>query len=223
MSYSMGTHLNRLWDAERGPFGLLSATVLTVFVISPLVVMGLLPPLIMDGFNIIVLLGGVLTVRPRPAIRYFMLFLAVMAVLTGTLLRIVPGFAISVIDASISVLAIGFFAALVMKQFLVAERPASHRIGAAIVVYLLVGFLWARFYEIAGLLIPGAFHMDSGNATVTSYLYFSYVTLATIGYGDISPVHTVVRNLAVLEAITGQLYLAILIARLVSASGQKGQ
>ena len=47
-------------------------------------------------------------------------------------------------------------------------------------------------------------------------MYFSFVTLATLGYGDIAPVHPVARSLAVAEAITGQLYLAILIARLVS-------
>jgi hypothetical protein len=47
-------------------------------------------------------------------------------------------------------------------------------------------------------------------------MYFSFVTLATLGYGDISPVHPIARSLAVAEAITGQLYLAILIARLVS-------
>jgi len=144
--------------------------------------MGLLDPLLMDGFYVIIMLGGVLTVRPHPAMRYLVLFLVVLAVLTKVASKIFPGLAISVIEALLVVAAIGFFAALVMKRFLVAERPASHRIGAAIVVYLLVGILWARLYEIAGLIIPGAFHMDGGNATMNTYLYFRYVTLATIGY-----------------------------------------
>jgi hypothetical protein len=208
----------RFWDAERGPYGLLAVTVITVFGVSPLVVTGVLNPLVVDGFLAVFMFTGVLTVRPRPAMRYVLLALAVLAVLIRIAARLAPGTATTVSEAVIDVAAIGLFAGLVMKQFLASGRAASHRIGAAILVYLLLGMLWARLYEIAGVMIPGAFHMTEGAPTLTSYLYFSYVTLATIGYGDISPVHHVVRNLAVLEAITGQMYIAILIARLVSTS-----
>lgn len=211
----------QLWDAERGPFGLLTVTVLTVFVVSPLVVMRVLDPLIVDGFIAIFMFAGALTVHPRSALRYLVLSLAVLAVLTRIASKLVPSAAITAIEAVIDVVAIGLFAALVMKQFLVAGRAASHRIGAAIVVYLILGILWARLYEIAGLMIPGAFSLVERNATLTSYLYFSFVTLTTTGYGDISPLHPAARNLAVLEAITGQMYIAILIARLVSTSDAK--
>jgi hypothetical protein len=209
---------NRFWDAERGPYGLLAVTVITVFGVSPLVVTGVLNPLVVDGFLAVFMFTGVLTVHPRPAMRHLLLALAVLAVLISIAARIAPGTATTVSEAVIDVAAIGLFAGLVMKQFLASGRAASHRIGAAILVYLLLGMLWARLYEIAGAMISGAFHMTEGAPTLTSYLYFSYVTLATIGYGDISPVHHVVRNLAVLEAITGQMYIAILIARLVSTS-----
>jgi len=208
----------RIWDAERGPFGLLAITVLTVFVVSPLVITGLFYPVIAEVFYAVFMFMGALTVHPRPAMRYLVLALAVLAVLTRIASKVAPGAAITVFGAVIEMTAISIFAWLVMKEFLIAGRVASHRIGAAIVVYLLLGVLWARLYEIAGVAIPGAFHMTDGNATLTSYVYFSFVTLATIGYGDISPVHPMVRSLAVLEAITGQMYIAVLIARLVSTS-----
>jgi hypothetical protein len=220
------THLGkgmyyRLWDVERGPYGLLVITVLSVFVISPLVVMGALDPLMVDIFFAVFMFAGVLTVHPRPAARYLVLLLAILAVLTRFASKIVPHTEVMIGEALIEAAAVGVFAALVSKQFLLSGRVASHRIGAAIVVYLLLGILWSRLYQIAGLMIPGAFHMADGSATLTSYLYFSFVTLATIGYGDISPVHPVVRHLAILEAIIGQMYIAVLIARLVSTSDSK--
>jgi hypothetical protein len=221
MTHRKGEYLYRFWDAERGPYGLLVVTIFSVFVTTPLVAIGLLDPLIVDVFFAVFMLAGVLTVHPGPATRYVVLVLAILAVLTRIASKIVPGIEITISEALIEGMAVGVFAALVTKQFLVLGRTASHRIGAAIVVYLLMGILWSRLYQIAGLMIPGAFHMDGGTATLTSYLYFSFVTLATIGYGDISPVHPVVRNLAILEAITGQMYIAVLIARLVSATTPK--
>ncbi len=216
--------LYRLWDVEHGPYSLLAVTVITVFVTSPLVVMGVFPPLVFDAFVVVSMFVGVLTVHPRPVMRYLVLVLAALAAATRIASKIAPGTAMHVVDAVSEVAAIGLFASLVMKQFLSAGRPPAHRICAAIIVYLFLGMIWSRFYQITGLLIPGAFHMADGGATLTSYLYFSYVTLATIGYGDISPVHPAARNLAVLEAITGQMYIAVLIARLVSTStsGEQG-
>ena len=207
-----------LWDIERGPYWLLAATVITVFVTSPLVAAGLLNPLMFDIVFAVFIFVGALTVHEHGSMRYFVLTLVVLALLTRVAAKLFPGKEISILEALIDVGAIGIFAALVMKQFLVSGRTASHRISGAIVVYLLIGLVWARLYQIAGLLIPGAFHMEEGSATLLSYLYFSFVTLATIGYGDISPVHPVTRNLAIVEAVTGQMYIAVLIARLVSTS-----
>jgi len=103
------------------------------------------------------------------------------------------------------------------------EGPINvHRIAGAVAVYLLIGFLWGGLYLIIGLLFPGAFSFThpplSGNIPdlQAKLVYFSFVTLTTIGYGDIHPVHPAAQNLAVLEGLVGQLFPAILIARLVS-------
>ena len=63
---------------------------------------------------------------------------------------------------------------------------------------------------------PGAFAIAFAGRSSNQWTYYSFVTLTTMGYGDIMPVHPLARALAVLEALTGQLYLAILLARLVS-------
>ncbi len=211
----------RLWDVERGPHGLLTITILSAFVISPLVMTGVLHPLVVEAFFIFFIFAGVMTVRPRPAVRFFILIMAVLPMLTRVISQAMPRSGIIIADSLTEVAAVGIFALLVAKQFLVSGRTASHRIGAAIVVYLLMGILWSRLYQIAGLMAPAAFHAPESPVSLNSYLYFSFVTLATLGYGDITPVHPLVRNLAVLEAVAGQLYIAVLIARLVSTSDPK--
>jgi len=98
------------------------------------------------------------------------------------------------------------------------EGPITvHRIVGAVAVYVLLGVLWAEGYQLVALLRPGAF-VASGGAPVGApdLTYFSFVTLTTVGYGDITAVHSAARSMALLEALTGQLFPAILIARLVS-------
>jgi Ion channel len=90
-------------------------------------------------------------------------------------------------------------------------------IQAAIAIYLLFGLIWANAYLIAMQLDPKSFQstVSLSMSRVTEWYYYSYVTLTTLGYGEITPVTQVARALAVGEALTGQLYLAVLIARLI--------
>ncbi len=92
----------------------------------------------------------------------------------------------------------------------------TRRIQGAIAVYLLLGFIWAQAYELLALWHPGAFTGAVDGSGPLPWTYYSFVTLTTMGYGDIMPVHPLARAAAVLEALTGQLYLAIMLARLVS-------
>ena len=102
-----------------------------------------------------------------------------------------------------------------------SEGPiTTHRIQGSILVYLLIGFTWSVAYQLLHTLSPAAFSFaqgDPGPAHARDPLiYYSFVTLTTVGYGDITPVHPTARSLAIAEALIGQLYPAILIARLVS-------
>jgi voltage-gated potassium channel len=102
------------------------------------------------------------------------------------------------------------------------QRPVADRIIGAICVYVLIGLAWAKMYEALDGIAPGSFRFPADTAWATPgllrYSYFSFVTLATLGYGDVSPVTVVAGTLAWLEAITGQLYVAITVARLVALS-----
>jgi len=91
-------------------------------------------------------------------------------------------------------------------------------IAMAICCYVLLGQMWMLFYAPLAVYDPGAFSVpivNDGSGAGITLTYFSYVTLTTLGYGDISPVSTWARSLAILEALTGTLFLAVLISRLV--------
>jgi hypothetical protein len=93
------------------------------------------------------------------------------------------------------------------------------RILGAIALYVLIGVVWAEAFQLISIHVPGAYSGmadDHDSLDRSSWIYFSFVTLTTLGYGDITPVAHVARSLAILEALIGQLYPAIVLARLVS-------
>jgi hypothetical protein len=96
----------------------------------------------------------------------------------------------------------------------------AHRVQGAVSAYVLFGVCWALLYELLALRLPGAFSYPAaapaGSARDASLAYFSFATLTTVGYGDVTAVHPVARMFSILEALTGQLYPATLLARLVS-------
>ena len=93
-----------------------------------------------------------------------------------------------------------------------------NKILGAVCVYLLLGIIWAFLYLFINLAFPGSFEGIASvdiRAQLPEFLYFSFVTLTTLGYGDLTPLRPMVRALAYLEAIVGQFYVAILVAWLV--------
>jgi voltage-gated potassium channel Kch len=98
-----------------------------------------------------------------------------------------------------------------------AKRISRHQLLGAVVVYLNLALLFTGAFGAIHWVFPDAFTNGTTVALQTGELvYFSLTTLTSTGYGDILPVHPVARSLANLEAVIGQLFLAILLARLVS-------
>lgn len=102
------------------------------------------------------------------------------------------------------------------------HRAVGDRIVGAICVYLLIGLGYASIYETLDGVFPGSFRFPADSAWTAPgplrYRYFSFVTLATVGYGDVTPVTAFAGTLAALQAIAGQLYIGITVARLVALS-----
>lgn len=107
-----------------------------------------------------------------------------------------------------------------VRQVVRSGTVDANRIIGAICIYLLLGVIWAFFYLFANILIPGSFNVQiSGSAygQLQDFLHYSFVTLTTLGYGDITPVRATARALSTIEAIIGQFYIAILVAGLMAA------
>jgi voltage-gated potassium channel len=93
----------------------------------------------------------------------------------------------------------------------------GERIFAALDAYLMIGLMFAICYAVLDKVDPASFGSPSEiDLTMDRAIYFSFVTIATLGYGDIVPLGGLARGLAILEAVTGQMYLAVLVAWLVS-------
>ncbi len=94
-----------------------------------------------------------------------------------------------------------------------------HTVLGALCVYILLGMLWSFAYAAVGTIQSEPFFAQQAHATVADYLYFSFVTQTTVGYGDLTAANGLGRAMAVLEALIGQLYLVTVIALLVSNLG----
>lgn len=113
-----------------------------------------------------------------------------------------------------------FITISLLLSVLKAKKISGEEIAGSISVYLLIGITWGYLYLLVSILIPGAFYSstlaEGGRLYAGDLLYYSFVTLTTVGYGDIVPVATLARSLAVLEAVLGVLFIAVLISRLIS-------
>jgi len=107
-----------------------------------------------------------------------------------------------------------FIAVIIMGYVLRKEKVTFEKLSGAMCLYFLLGYIWAHLYYLIFLLQPGAFGIE--NPDVFNFTYYSFVTLSTLGYGDITPLSSIARAFASMEAIAGQLYIAILVARLVA-------
>lgn len=88
---------------------------------------------------------------------------------------------------------------------------------AAMVIYMGIGVVWSYFYQILEFSVPGSFSLPAASPADlrNTFYYFSFTTLTTLGFGDITPLSEQARGLAIVEAVTGQIYLTVMVARLV--------
>ncbi len=135
-------------------------------------------------------------------------------------------FSMALLSFSFGMAFFGFIAASILIHIVGEESVTMDLIYGSACVYFLIGFFWSVGYGIIELLIPGSFSVSGQLLNRADYAshygflndnlsYFSFVTLTTLGYGDVVPVTGPAKTFSTLEAIMGQLYIALLIGRLV--------
>ena len=186
----------------------------------------ILPHVLMGGFFFAMLLSAVYAVSDsrRTAV-------------TATLLA-VPTIAFWLIDLkfendvvtqcqlAFAIVFVAYAIALILRHLFTADQATGNTVAASLCVYLLLGVLWAEVYSLLVVFEPGSFlitylesdepyFMRMGGRGASYALYYSFVTMTTLGYGDIVPVTLASRTFAYVQAVMGQMYLAVLVARLV--------
>jgi hypothetical protein len=195
---------------------MLALLVLLVFVLPPFTVAGEERGPLVDVVLTLLLAAGVLGLQVRPWTRAALLVTAVAAM--GV--RLMPAASQRALALS-SLVSLGLMAAVVLYQTFRGTDVSVHHVQGAVAAYLLLGLVWAAAYALVAAIHPGAFASSVSLQQDRSFVYYSFVTLTTVGYGDVSPVHPTARSLAILEALVGQLYPAVLLARIVTLHTQK--
>jgi len=139
-----------------------------------------------------------------------------------------PPFNGMICQASAKVIAILFysFASVLIFRDVIKEGAVDmNKLCGAVCLYIMIGVLWGQFYQLCDVMDHGCFLLDLSKLErhgalnyferASLFNYFSFVTLSTLGYGDISPVTRLTRTLAYTEALLGQIYMAVLVSRLV--------
>lgn len=177
--------------------------------------------------GIILLLGVTLliTLRTAQARRIWQL-LAALYLAASILLTLVSIIAPDAKDYSQQISIIAGLLLLVtpftiLRHLITQRTVTTEMVLGAVCVYLLVGFSFAFIYIAMGFVSGVPFFGGKSPATSNDYLFFSYTTLTTVGYGNLVPVDSLGQTFAMLEALFGQIYLVLVVARLVSLWGQE--
>lgn len=145
--------------------------------------------------------------------------LAIPAALERIALAFTQSHSVVIMGLIFWVLFFGYITWNELRAVLKQKEVTGETISLSICIYLLLGLDWAVFYIVLFYVQPHAFNFGSAPPSITQsfpiFVYFSLTTISTVGFGDITPLTLQARYAAVAEAITGQFYLAILVARLM--------
>jgi voltage-gated potassium channel len=137
---------------------------------------------------------------------------------------------VALTDHCVEILFLGFVAVMILRAIFTQGSISLDSIFGAICAYLILGMAWGSMYSVIEVLNPGSFQatgelaeaLQSADARGPVLVYYSFVTMTTVGYGDITPVSPAARTLAWLEAMMGQFYIAVLVAALVGIRVSQG-
>jgi hypothetical protein len=186
---------------------LLVGLAIGLFVLQPLADLGRVPALVPPLVTLATLGAGMAAVRqPGRALAPLALCVVLLAAGIGADSQAMAGLAGG---AGLLLLCLAL-----LRQVMATGAVTPRRIEGAVALYLLVALLFATAYETLDALAPGAF--GGATAMPDGFRYFSLVVQTSTGFGDIVPTSAVARTLVTLQAVTGQMFIAILLARLVS-------
>ena len=230
LEVSMG-YLTNLYIRWR--YLILLTTLLLVLVVQPISFGFSTPPQLFDVFLLLVTVALLLSFCPDRKKRLVAVTFSVPAGLFSLgsyLFAPRPDNSLVLIGHCFAVLFFFWAAALIVASLFRRQLSLDDVFGT-ICGYLLLGMAWGVLYSMLDTLWPGSFQIDvrlaeqvqAGHSRIHLFSYFSFITLMTVGYGDVTPISPAARTCAWMEALTGQFYLAVLVAGLVGGLLSKMQ
>ena len=210
--------------ANLGRYAVLLAALMLLLLLLPFVAAS---PFGVPRFRllvIVVLIAGVYAVSQRRSLMITALAFAVPALVADWVAHFTGSSLAVSLNLALSAAFMGFVASAVLLSVLQQDRVTTDTILGGICVYLLVGMVFVLLFSWLEHASPGSFLVESERMTelfpsaperFSPLIYFSFVTLTTLGYGDVHPAGELAQMLCVGEAVVGQMYLTILVARLV--------
>ncbi len=200
-----------------GRFLFLLISIVLMFTLRPFLEGFIGINVLVDIFATLILLSGIYAASSSKRVLYIALLIAFPTLIlywTNTFANLSSLYLASKVFG-------GFFYAfmiVVILNYLFKEKQiTTDVIAGAICAYFLIGLMWSSVFAILEFSQPGSFEIPASlHEESFSFTYYSFVTLTTLGYGDITPITTPARSFSLLEAITGQIYLATLVAKLVA-------
>lgn len=200
---------------DRPLHGMLLGLLVSLFLFQALVDLGWLPGWLPGMVTLAVIFSGYLSLTQRNPMRRPMVAALLLAAILLLLQALVPRrFDLAV---SLAVMTgLGMAGLALLRRVLAPGRVSTARIEGAVALYLVIALVFAIAYEALDGAWPGAFTPASVAGDVGRFRYFSLVVQTSTGFGDIAPAIPLARTLVTLQAVMGQLFLAILLGRLVS-------
>lgn len=210
----------RFWLSDWSLSALLVLLVFDAFVLGPLAQFQAAPSFARPFVGTLFLLTGIATGLPNRAITAILGIVGLATSVARWMNQAHPGVGPDYADTALTLVFCAVLAIVILVRVFSAGRVNLHRIQGAVAAYLLFAFVWAFAYKLVLLADPDAFSFANPamyhERAVARLLYYSTITLTTVGYGDVTPVNPVAQSLAALEGFTGQLFPAITLARLVA-------
>jgi hypothetical protein len=207
-------------------FGTLLVALLLLMVLLPFLPAGSVALPVVSILFSLLMVASVYAVSHNRRLGSVGLLLATPTLVLEWVTKRVDSLSLLVAEDLLSIAFLGLVLAVLFRRILRQQDVSTDTIYGGICVYLLLGVVCVKVYDLLELLMPGSFVFGEGplpdgfaavaqSERVRRFLFFSFVTLTTLGYGDITPVTDQARAIAILEAVIGPLFLAIFIARLV--------
>ena len=199
-------------------------TLLSFFFVLPFLNSSKLSGLVLTLFLSLVLVFAVLAAGSGKRVFRITLILGGIALLSGWWDSPYTRTEVSMVVSKISFcLFFAFVAGILLNKIFHTQKVTANTIYGATCVYILMGICWAFIYTLIEFLNPNAFNPSEISTTISGkthtlfidFFYYSFVTITTLGYGDIVPVAKFAKMLSILESLIGQLFIVILVSRLV--------